>query len=84
VYFAYTDPFTKKRFLQPPAAYADAIRNRYFALIALVYGNAPSVYDPGIVRDINRYGGYKLVVDLPYRMARNRGAFLVWVRTASL
>jgi hypothetical protein len=83
VYFAYTDPVTKKRFLQPPAAYADAIRHRYFALIALVYGNAPNVYDPGIVRDIERYGGYKLVVDLPYRVAKNRGAFMVWVRAAA-
>jgi hypothetical protein len=82
VYFAYTDPATGKRILQPPAAYADAIKHGYFALIALTYGNAPSHYDPGIRQDISRYGGYKLVVDVPYRLTHNRGAFLVWVRTA--
>ena len=82
VYFAYTDPATGKRITQPPLAYADAIQHGYFALIALTYGNAPSTYDPGIRQDIKRYGGYKLVLDVPYRLTHNGGAFLVWVRTA--
>ena len=82
VSFAYTDPVTKKHFSQSTAAYADAIRNQYFSLIALTYGDPANVYDPVIVRDIERYGGYKLVLDLPYR-ASNRGAFMVWARTAT-
>jgi hypothetical protein len=82
VYFAYTDPDTGVRITQPPLAYADAIKHGYFALIALTYGNAPSSYDPGIRQDITRYGGYKLVVDVPYRLTHNRGEFLVWIRTA--
>ena len=82
VYFAYTDPATGRRITQPPLAYADAIKHGYFALIALTYGNAPSDYDPGIRQDISRYGGYKLVVGVPYRLTLNHGEFLVWVRTA--
>jgi 4-amino-4-deoxy-L-arabinose transferase-like glycosyltransferase len=79
-YFAYTDPVTHKRITQPAAAYADAIEHGYFALISLTYGNAPTVYDPGIVRDIDTYGGYRLVMSLPYRTATDEGHFLTWVR----
>jgi 4-amino-4-deoxy-L-arabinose transferase-like glycosyltransferase len=79
-YFAYTDPATGKRITQPAAAYADAIKHRYFSLITLEYGNAPDVFDPGIVRDIGRYGGYRLVSSIPYRLQSNAGRFLTFVR----
>jgi hypothetical protein len=80
-YFAYTDPSTGRRLTSPPAAYADAIRNRYFSVISLVYGNSPTVYDPGIMADIRTYGGYRLVSSIPYRTSSDSGHFLIWVRT---
>lgn len=79
-YFAYTDPVTGKRLTQPPAAYADAIEHRYFSLISLTYSNSATVYDPGIVQDISRYGGYRLVSSISYHLASNNGIFLTWVR----
>jgi hypothetical protein len=79
-YFAYTDPVTGQRITRPPAAYADAIRHRFFTVISLTYGNAPTVYDPGIVADISKYGGYRLVSSIPYRTATDQGRFLTWVR----
>ena len=53
------------------------IRHRFFSLIALIYGKTPTVYDPAIAQDVRRYGGYRLVIDLPYHTASERGAFLV-------
>jgi putative flippase GtrA len=82
-YFAYTDPVTHNRIVKAPAAYADAIRDHFFAVISLTYGNAPTVYDPGIVRDIRKYGGYRLVSSVPYQTPTNRGYFLTWVRRGS-
>lgn len=84
-YFAYTDPDTGKRIVQPALAYADAIRHGYFALISLTGDDSLGSYDQEIRQDIRRYGDrYRLVVDLPYRLADGaRGAFLVWVRTAA-
>lgn len=83
-YFAYTDPVTHLRITQAPAAYADAIRHRFFAVISLTYGNAPTVYDPGIVADIRKYGGYELVSSIPYRTPSDHGTFLTWVRTGAV
>jgi 4-amino-4-deoxy-L-arabinose transferase-like glycosyltransferase len=82
VYFAYTDPVTGKRLLDTPAAYSDAIEHHYFGLIGLIYGNAANTHDPEILADIKRYGGYKKVLDLPYRLEGRRGEFLVFVRQA--
>ena len=81
-YFAYTDPVTGRRLTSPPAAYADAIRHRYFVIISLVYGNASTVYDHGIVADIVRYGGYRLVSSVPYRTPTDSGRFVTWVRSS--
>lgn len=79
-YFAYTDPSTRKRLTQPPAAYKDAVHHRYFAVISLVYGSAPTVYDPGIISDIRTSGGYRLVSSIPYRTPSDSGRFLTWER----
>jgi 4-amino-4-deoxy-L-arabinose transferase-like glycosyltransferase len=82
VYFAYKDPVTGKRILNTAAAYRDAIKHHYFGLIGLIYGNAANTYDPGILADIRRYGGYRQVLDLPYRLEGRHGEFLVFVRKA--
>ncbi len=79
-YFAYTDPRTGRRLTAPVAAYADAIKHGYFALITLTNGNAPTVYDPYIIADIKKYGGYRLVSSIPYKTPSDQGEFLIWVR----
>lgn len=79
-YFSYTDPVTHRRITDAASAYADAIRHRFFAVISLTYGKAPTIYDPGIVADIKSYGGYRLVSSVPYRTPTDRGLFLTWVR----
>jgi hypothetical protein len=73
---------TGKRILNPAAAYGDAIKRHYFGLIGLIYGNAANAYDPGILADIRRYGGYREVLELPYRLEGRRGEFLVFARQA--
>lgn len=83
-YFAYTDPASGRRITQPGAAYADAIRHRFFAVISLTYGNEPAVYAPGIVADIRKYGGYRLISSIPYETPTDRGHFLTWVRDGSV
>jgi hypothetical protein len=82
VYFAYTDPVTGRRILNTSAAYSDAIKHHYFGLISLIYGNAANTYDPAILADIRRDGGYREVLDVPYRLEGRRGEFLVFVRQA--
>jgi hypothetical protein len=79
-YFAYTDPDTNRRLTNPIPAYGDAIKHGYFALISLTNGNAPTIYDPYIIADIKKYGGYRLVSSIPYTTPSNRGEFLTWVR----
>ncbi len=80
-YFAYDDPQTGKRLTDPPAAYAAAIKDHYFSVISLTDGNAPTVYDPGIIKDIALYGGYQLVSSIPYHTPTDDGRFLTWART---
>jgi 4-amino-4-deoxy-L-arabinose transferase-like glycosyltransferase len=76
-YFGYTDPATG-RYLQNTAAYADAIRHRYFAMIALAFGDTDTT-DQVIVHDISRYGGYRLAAVIPYADASGNGAYKIWI-----
>jgi Dolichyl-phosphate-mannose-protein mannosyltransferase len=76
-YFGYTDPATGK-YLQNAAAYADAIRHRYFALIALAFGDTYAT-DQVIVHDISQYGGYRLAEVIPYSTASGEGAYKIWI-----
>jgi len=75
--FGYTDPATDQ-YLQNAPAYADAIRHRYFAVIALAFGDTDPT-DQVIVHDISRYGGYRLAAVIPYADASGRGAYKVWI-----
>jgi len=75
--FGYTDPATGQ-YLQDAPAYADAIRHRYFDVIALAFGDtAPT--DRVIVHDISRYGGYRLAAVIPYADASGPGSYKVWI-----
>lgn len=76
-YFGYTDP-TTGQYLQNRPAYADAIRHRYFAMIALAFGDTDTT-DQVIVHDIDRYGGYRLAAVIPYRDASGNGAYKIWI-----
>jgi hypothetical protein len=76
-YFGYTDPATGQ-YLQNAPAYADAIRHRYFAVIALAFGDTYPT-DQVIVRDIRRYGGYRLADLIPYSDASGEGAYKIWI-----
>jgi 4-amino-4-deoxy-L-arabinose transferase-like glycosyltransferase len=76
-YFGYTDPATG-RYLQNTPAYADAIRHRYFAVIALAFGDTYPT-DQVIVHDIGYYGGYRLADVIPYADASGEGAYKIWI-----
>jgi Dolichyl-phosphate-mannose-protein mannosyltransferase len=75
-YFGYTDPATGQ-YLQNAPAYADAIRHRYFAVIALAFGDTYTT-DQVIVHDIGYDGGYRLAAVIPYADASGQGAYKVW------
>jgi hypothetical protein len=76
-YFGYTDPVTGK-YLQNTPAYADAIRHRYFALIAIAFGDTYPA-DQVIVHDISYYGGYRLAGVIPYADASGEGVYKIWI-----
>ena len=62
------------------AAYADAVKNHYFALIVLSFGDT-STTDHAIVNAINACRdtcGYHIVSEIPYSGAAWRGQFEVW------
>jgi hypothetical protein len=80
-YFTYFDPIARQYIAEPKRAYADAIHLRYFHLIELAYSaNLTDGYDHVIKSAIARYGGYKLVTDIPFRTSAGDGDFLIWVR----
>jgi 4-amino-4-deoxy-L-arabinose transferase-like glycosyltransferase len=76
-YFGYTDPATGQ-YLQNTPAYADAIRHRYFAVIALAFGDTYPT-DQAIAHDISHYGGYRLADVIPYADASGEGAYKIWI-----
>jgi hypothetical protein len=76
-YFGYTDPATGQ-YLQNSPAFADAIRHRYFAVIALAFGDTYPT-DQVIVHDISLYGGYRLADVIPYADTSGEGAYKIWV-----
>ena len=62
------------------AAYDGAIRNHYFSLIVLNFGDTHAI-DDRITADIRRYGGYHVVAELPYLDEYGVGQYTVWART---
>lgn len=76
-FFRYHDPGTG-RYLTGLPAYADAIRHRFFSVIALSFSDSQAT-DVRVSADIARYGGYRLVSVLPYRAAGAPSAYRIWV-----
>ena len=80
-FLRYQDPYTGK-YVVGRAAYADAIRHRFFSVIALSFGDSRAT-DEAISRDIRVYGGYQLVATLPYQAGGRSSAFRIWAREGS-
>jgi hypothetical protein len=80
-FLRYQDPNTGK-YLASRRAYSDAVKHRYFSVIALSFGDSRAI-DEVISKDIRTYGGYQLVATLPYRTAGLSSAFRIWVREDS-
>jgi hypothetical protein len=80
-FFRYQDP-RSRRWLVGKPAFADAVKHRFFRVVALSFSDSQAV-DAEISADIRKYGGYKLVAVLPYQVANWHSAYRVWVREAS-
>jgi hypothetical protein len=76
-FFRYTDPSDGKVLLGIPA-YAAAIREGYFTVIVLSFGDTLTT-DKAIERDIAEDGNYQLVSSQPYRTSSFRGDYRIWV-----
>lgn len=59
--------------------YDEAIKARYFSLIALDFGDTSAV-DKRIAADIHQYGGYHVVAGLHYSDTFGPGQYTVWAR----
>jgi hypothetical protein len=77
--FSYTDPKTKKR-LENNAAYAAAIRDRYFSVIILDFQDTVTT-DKAIEQDIKKRHDYRLIATIPFTTSAGPGDYLVWVPT---
>jgi hypothetical protein len=76
--FYYTDPRTKKLLSGDPA-FADAVKNSYFAAIDLAWGDTWNT-DYLIKKDIGLYKTYRLVNTIPYRTSYGLSKYQIWVR----
>jgi hypothetical protein len=77
--FSYTDPKTKKH-LENNAAYAAAIRYRYFSVIILDFQDTVTT-DKAIDQDIKKSHDYRLIATIPFTTSAGPGDYLVWVPT---
>jgi hypothetical protein len=76
-FFRYTEPSNGKVLLGMPA-FAAAIRDGYFTVIVLSFGDTLAT-DKAIERDIAGDGDYKLVSSQPYSTSSFRGDYRIWV-----
>jgi hypothetical protein len=76
--FSHTDPETKQR-LENNAAYAAAIRDRYFSVIILDFQDTIAT-DRAIEQDIKKHHDYRLIATIPFTTSAGPGDYLVWVR----
>ncbi len=60
-------------------AFKAAIKNRYFSLIVLNFGDTATI-DDSITSDIQRYREYHVVAELPYSDSHGVGQYTVWAR----
>ena len=77
-FFSFVNPETGVR-RTGAAAYAEAIRQHWFGVIALPFWGEQST-DNAIQAAVERYGGYRLVNVIPYTIGGRHSAFRIWVR----
>jgi hypothetical protein len=75
--FNYTDPKTNRE-LTNAAAYAAAIRDRYFSVIILDFQDTDTT-DLAIEQDLKRYHTYRLVKSIPLTTSAGSGSYLFWI-----
>jgi hypothetical protein len=75
--FNYTDPKTNHE-LTNAAAYAAAIRDRYFSVIILDYQDTDTT-DQAIEQDMKHYHDYRLVATIPFTTSAGPGSYLFWI-----
>lgn len=75
-YFDYVNPVTGALEVGA-AAYADAIRHRYFSVVALA---ADTPVDKAITGDLNASTHYQLAVVLPFVTSSYRSSYRIWIR----
>jgi hypothetical protein len=78
-YFSYTVPGTARSLVGLPA-YRAAIRDHYFSLIILDFGDTAAV-DSAITQDMRVFGGYHVIAEAPYWDKFGRGQFTIWAYT---
>jgi hypothetical protein len=75
--YSYLDPVTKHQ-LTGPAAYAAAIRDRYFSVIVLDGLGTPAT-DQDIEQDIAKLRDYRRVASIPFTTSSGAGSYVFWV-----
>jgi putative flippase GtrA len=75
-YFSYKAPGTTRSLVGAPA-YRAAIRDHYFSLIILDFGDTAEV-DNSITRDMREFGGYHVIAEAPYWDKFGKGQFTIW------
>jgi dolichyl-phosphate-mannose-protein mannosyltransferase len=78
-FFSFVNPETGVR-QTGAAAYAEAIRQHWFGVIALAFWGEQNT-DKAIQADVERYGGYRLVNVIPYTIGGRHNAYRIWVRS---
>jgi hypothetical protein len=79
-FFSFVNPDTGVR-QTGAAAYAEAIRQHWFGMIALPFWGEQST-DKAIQAAVERYGGYRLANVIPYTVGGRHSAFRIWVRSS--
>ena len=75
-FMRYQDPATGQHLTGLPA-YKDAIRHRFFAVIALSFSDSRLI-DDQLDRYITASGRYRLTAVLPYELSGKHSAFRIW------
>jgi len=65
------------------AAFDNAIKNRYFSVIALSGFRSWTGRDDFIRSEMSKWGGYKLFAAIPYTAGGVRSTYQIWVRKGS-
>jgi hypothetical protein len=75
-YFSYARPGATRP-IAGPAAYQAAVRDHYFSLIILDFGDTANV-DRSITGDIRKAGDYHVIAEAPYWDKFGTGQFTIW------